>query len=135
MKKKISIVTPCFNEEGNVAQMCTAIAQIMGDMPQYEYEHILIDNCSGDKTAEILQEIAHSDHRVKVILNAKNFGPGRSGSHAVFASTGDAVIGLACDFQDPPELIPRFIEMWEQGNKVVWGKKAKIGRASCRERV
>ena len=123
MKKLISIITPCYNEEGNVFNMYQAIVDIMSDLPQYEYEHIFIDNSSQDQTPAILRGIARQDKRVKVILNAKNFGPDRSGSYAFFQSSGDATICLACDFQDPPALIPQFIKLWEQGYKVAWGKK------------
>lgn len=125
MKKTISIVTPCYNEENNVYPMFESIKKIMKDLSLYEYEHIFIDNCSQDKTAEMLRMIANLDSHVKVILNTRNFGPGRSGSYAFFQSTGDATICLACDFQDPPELIPQYISLWEQGYKVVWGKKER----------
>lgn len=105
--------------------MFEAIRKIMATLPQYDYEHIFIDNCSQDRTREILRQIAKEDSRVKVIFNAKNFGPGRSGSHAFFQSTGDATVCLACDFQDPPELIPQYVDQWEKGYKVVWGRKEK----------
>lgn len=121
--KKISIVTPCYNEEGNVYNMFKSIQKVFEKIPEYEYEHIFIDNCSLDRTPEILREIAKEDNRVKVILNVRNFGPGRSGGYALLQATGDAVIGLACDFQEPPELIPDFIKKWEEGYKVVFGQK------------
>lgn len=123
--KKISIVTPCFNEEGNVFNMYASIKKVFNNLPQYEYEHIFIDNYSQDNTAEILRNIASQDNKVKVILNVRNFGPGRSGGYALLQATGDAVIGLACDFQEPPELIPEFIKKWEDGYKVVFGQKNK----------
>ena len=121
--KKISILTPCYNEEGNVKNLYEAVKKVMQSLPQYEYEHIFIDNCSQDKTETILEEIALHDHNVRVIENLRNFGPGRSGSYGFFQTSGDASICLACDFQDPPELIPEFVDMWEKGYKVVWGKK------------
>lgn len=121
--KKISIVTPCFNEVGNVENMYNSVRNVMSSLTQYEYEHIFIDNCSDDGTQGILYEIAKKDKNVKVIFNARNFGPNRSGAYGVYQATGDAVIGMACDFQDPPELIPDFIKKWEEGHKVVWGKK------------
>lgn len=123
MKKKISILVPCYNESGNVEEMYKSITKVMENIKDYEYEQLYIDNCSTDNTWEILKEIASSDKRVKIIENEKNFGPGRSGSYGMYQTTGDASICLACDFQDPPELIPEFIKKWEEGYKVVWGKK------------
>lgn len=121
--KKVSLFTPCYNEEGNVYEMYQRVTKVMESMPQYDYEYILIDNCSEDHTPEILRMIAKEDKHVKVIFNLKNFGPSRSGSYGFFQTTGDVSICFACDFQDPPELIPQFLEKWEDGNKVVWGKK------------
>jgi glycosyltransferase involved in cell wall biosynthesis len=121
--KKISLFTPCYNEEGNVYEMYTRVTEVMKMLPQYEYEYILIDNCSTDNTPKILHKIAEEDKRVKVIFNLKNFGPSRSGSYGFFQTSGDVSICFACDFQDPPELIPEFVKKWEQGSKVVWGKK------------
>ena len=123
--KYVSIVTPCFNEEGNVLALYEKIRQIFIGLPQYKYEHIFIDNCSTDRTADILADIANKDENIKVIFNVRNFGPGRSGGYALLQARGDAVIGLACDFQDPPELIPSFLKMWEDGFKVVFGQKIK----------
>ena len=121
--KKISLFTPCYNEEGNVRQLYEKVTEVMRQLPQYEYEYVLIDNCSTDNTRTILREIAAQDKRVKVIMNVKNFGPSRSGSYGFFQTSGDVSICFACDFQDPPELIPEFIKKWEEGYKVVWGKK------------
>ena len=121
--KKISLFTPCYNEEENVLQMYNKVTEVMKQLPQYEYEYIFIDNCSTDKTSDILRKIAKNDKRVKVIINMRNFGPARSGSYGFFNTTGDVSICFACDFQDPPELIPEFVHRWEKGKKVVWGKK------------
>lgn len=121
--KKISLFTPCYNEEKNVRQLYEKVTEVMQQLPQYEYEYVLIDNRSTDNTRAILREIAEQDKRVKVIMNVKNFGPSRSGSYGFFQTSGDASICFACDFQDPPELIPEFIKKWEEGYKVVWGKK------------
>ena len=123
MKKKISLFTPCYNEEGNVYAMYQKITEVMKQLPEYDYEYVLIDNCSTDNTPAILRKMAEEDKRVKVIFNIKNFGPSRSGSYGFFQTTGDVSICFACDFQDPPELIPEFVHRWEQGHKVVWGKK------------
>ncbi|MCR5214371.1 MAG: glycosyltransferase family 2 protein [Eubacterium sp.] len=121
--KKISLFTPCFNESGNIEAMYNKVTEIMSALPQYEYEYVIIDNCSTDGTQEILKKIAEKDKRVKVILNLRNFGPSRSGSYGFFQTSGDCSICFAADFQDPPELLPEFIRKWEEGNKVVWGKK------------
>ena len=119
----ISVMTPCFNEEGNVREMYDAVKAIFANLPQYRYEHIFIDNGSKDRTAIILRELAAQDTSVKVILNTRNFGHVRSGYYALLQAHGDAVIALACDFQDPPDLIPEFLQRWEAGSKVVLGVK------------
>lgn len=124
-KKKISIVNPCYNEEGNVYAMYQAVKEVMVKLPQYDYEHLFIDNYSKDNTAKYLEDIASNDSRVKVILNQKNFGPARSGAYGLFQATGDVVIMIASDFQDPPELIPEFLEKIEKGYKIVLGQKHK----------
>jgi len=119
----ISVMTPCFNEEGNVREMYEAVKAIFAKLPQYRYEHIFIDNGSKDRTAIILRELAAQDKNVKVILNTRNFGHVRSGYYALLQARGDAVIAIACDFQDPPELIPEFLQRWEAGSRVVLGVK------------
>jgi glycosyltransferase involved in cell wall biosynthesis len=119
----ISVMTPCFNEEGNVREMYEAVKAVFAELPQYRYEHIFIDNASKDRTPAILRELAAHDAQVKVILNARNFGHVRSGYYALLQAHGDAVIALACDFQDPPDLIPEFLRRWEAGSKVVLGVK------------
>lgn len=124
-KKHISIMTPCFNEEGNIMNLYQAVKVQFDQLPQYTYEHIFIDNYSTDRSREILKTLAQKDKNVKVILNARNFGPNRSGSYGMLQATGDALICIVCDLQDPPELIPRFLEKWEEGYKVVLGKKIK----------
>lgn len=121
--KKISIFTPCYNEEKNVFSLCMAVKKVMSTLPQYDYEHVLSDNASTDKTWEILKDLAINDKKIKIIENERNFGPGRSGCHGFFQTSGDVSICIACDFQDPPELIPEFLAKWEEGYKVVWGMK------------
>lgn len=125
--KKISLFTPCYNEEGNVYELYRRVTEVMKQLPQYTYEYVFIDNCSTDNTRTILRKMAAEDKRVKVIFNICNFGPNRSGAYGFFQTTGDVSICLACDFQDPPELIPEFIKKWEEGYKVVWGKKIGSG--------
>ena len=124
--KTISIVTPCFNEELNVRECYEAIKALFArELPNYRREHIFCDNASTDKTVEILREIAASDPDVKVIVNARNFGPLRSNYNGVMAASGDAVLlCMVADLQDPPELIPQFVRLWEQGTEVVFGIRA-----------
>ncbi|MFI5244308.1 MAG: glycosyltransferase family 2 protein [Gemmatimonadales bacterium] len=121
--KLISVVTPCYNEEGNVREMYEAIRKIFAALPQYRHEHVFIDNASKDGTPRILRELAAADPNVKVILNARNFGHVRSGYYALLQTRGDAVVALACDFQDPPDLIPEFLRRWEAGSRVVLAVK------------
>lgn len=117
--KTISIVTPCYNEQENVVELCSRIRQAMAQLPGYRYEHVLIDNCSTDRTVEVLRELAREDHNIRVIVNARDFGPMRSHMYAMFQACGDAVIMMASDLQDPPEMIGEFVRLWEQGNPMV----------------
>lgn len=122
---RISIVTPCYNEEGNVVELYTQVRRAMESVPAYSYEHIFIDNSSLDSTVGIIRRLAASDKRVKLILNARNFGQLRSPYYGMLQASGDAVISLVADLQDPPELIPKLIERWEQGAKVVMAIKTR----------
>ena len=117
--KLISVVSPCYNEEGNVEVLVARVRELFSTIPQYRYEHIIIDNHSTDGTVEILREIAKQDPNVKVILNARNFGHIRSPHHAILEATGDAVIVLLSDLQDPPEMILEFVREWEAGYPIV----------------
>ena len=123
--KKISIGVPCYNEEENIELMYEAITAQMKQLPQYEYEIIFADNDSKDKSQEILRSLAAKDKKVRVVLNQTNFGPERSGVNCFRNASGDAYIGIPCDFQEPPEMIPTFIEEWEQGHDIVWGQKTQ----------
>ncbi len=122
MKKKISIVTPTFNEELNIEKLCNDIASQMKKL-DYDYEHIVIDNLSTDSTVKILEQKTQEDKNLKVIINSRNFGHIRSPIHGLLQSSGDAVILMSADFQDPVELIPKYIEEWEKGYPVVMGQK------------
>ncbi len=122
MKKKISIVTPTFNEELNIDKLCNDIASQMKKL-DYDYEHIVIDNLSTDSTVKILEKKTQEDKNLKVIINSRNFGHIRSPIHGLLQSNGDAVILMSADFQDPVELIPKYIEEWEKGSPVVMGQK------------
>mgnify|MGYP000589443444 CR=1 FL=1 len=104
---KISIVTPTYNEEGNIEKLCLDIKQEMKKI-NLDYEHIVIDNSSTDKTIEILRKICRNDKNVKVIINSKNFGHIRSPYYGLLQSSGDACILMASDFQDPIDLIPKY---------------------------
>jgi polyisoprenyl-phosphate glycosyltransferase len=122
--KKISIVTPCFNEEGNIDELYGRIHAAMQGL-NYEYEHIFIDNASTDATVEKIRALVAKDNRVKAIVNTRNFGHIRSPYYGLLQGEGDAVIILASDLQDPPESIPDFLHHWEAGYKVVIGVKAQ----------
>jgi len=122
MKKFVSIITPTFNEEKNIKSLCNAISDEMKKLP-YDYEHIVIDNSSSDKTVEILREISTKDNKIKVIINEKNFGHIRSPVHGIFQASGDAVILMMADFQDPVNLINEYIKEWEKGYEVVMAQK------------
>jgi glycosyltransferase involved in cell wall biosynthesis len=118
-------VTGCYNEASNVEELHAQIVRVMSELPDYEFEHIYIDNASTDGTVPILRRLAAADPRVKVILNARNFGHIRSPFHALLQARGDAVICMASDLQDPPRLIKDFIGKWEEGFRVVMGVKTR----------
>ncbi len=120
--KKISILTPTFNESENIEKLCESIKREMSKL-DYDYEHIVIDNASTDGTIEILKNICKEDKKLKVILNNKNYGHLNSPYYGILQTDGDATIYINSDFQDPPELIPEYIKLWEQGSKVVLAQK------------
>jgi glycosyltransferase involved in cell wall biosynthesis len=122
--KTISLVSGTYNEVENVEELLRRVwAAVEPFREKYEFEYVVIDNDSTDGTQDLLRKLAAADKRIKVILNVRNFGHLRSPTHATFQARGDAVIGLASDLQDPPELIPQFIEKWEQGFKLALGVK------------
>lgn len=123
IKSLISIVTPCYNEEKNIQELYQRIKKVFDDLKVYDYEHILIDNASTDSTVKIIDEIANKDKNVKYIVNSRNFGHIRSPYYGLLQAKGDAVMLMVSDLQDPPELIPQFIEKWEKGNQIVLGVK------------
>lgn len=122
-KKLISIVSPCFNEEGNIEELYKRVSAVMSSLSEFDFEYILIDNASTDRTIKILREIASKDYRVKVIFNTRNFGHIRSPYWGIMNARGEATIYLASDLQDPPELITEFLEWWKSGFKVVLATK------------
>lgn len=125
MKKKISIMIPCYNEIENVRPMSEAVVHIMEqELPEYEYELLFIDNCSQDGTREELEAICAENHKIKAILNVTNFGQFNSPFYAMCQTTGDCTISMCCDFQDPVDMIPKFVKEWENGYKIVSGIKS-----------
>ena len=120
----LSLVTGCFNEEGNVAELYERVCKVFSqDLSNYDFELIFIDNASTDGTVNVLKKLAAADRRVKVIVNNRNFGHVRSGYYAMLQARGDAVVAMASDLQDPPEMIPRFVQNWEAGYKVILAQK------------
>lgn len=128
-KKLISIVTPCYNEVENIDELYQRIAAVMATLP-YDYEHICIDNCSTDGTVNRIKEIAANDKRLKLIVNARNFGHIKSPYYGILQSRGDACILIASDLQDPPEMIAEFIKKWEEGYKTVLAVKPESDESS-----
>lgn len=123
--KKITIGIPCYNEEDNIELMYKAVTAQMQLLKNYDYEIIFADNSSSDNSQSIIKEICYRDKHVKAIFNQTNFGPARSGINLYKNASGDAYIGIACDFQEPPEMIPQMIAEWEKGHDIVWGQKIK----------
>lgn len=122
--KKISVLIPCFNEEENVGPISQAVVEILErDLPQYEYELVFIDNDSQDNTRKILRQLCRENPNIKAIFNARNFGQFNSPYYGMLQVTGDCVIEMVADFQDPVDLIPQYVKAWEEGYKIVIGIK------------
>ncbi len=121
--KKISVLVPCYNEEENIIPIGNAIIEQLDRLDAYDYELIFIDNCSKDKTREKIENLCSKNKKIKAIFNAKNFGQFNSPYYGMLQATGDCVIPICADFQDPVELIPKFIAEWEKGYKIVCGIK------------
>ena len=123
-KKLISVVTPCYNEDENIAEVYQQVKTVIEkQLSDYSYEHIFIDNASTDKTAELLKDITTTDKNVKVIINSRNFGHIRSPVYGMMQAQGDVVISLVADLQDPPQMIVQFIREYEQGYNIVLAVK------------
>jgi glycosyltransferase involved in cell wall biosynthesis len=122
-KKLISIISPCFNEQENIAELYERVKLVMDSFSNYDFEYLFIDNASSDETVNKLRDIASSDTRVKIIVNTRNFGHIRSPYWGIINTSGAATIYLASDLQDPPELISQFIDEWEKGSKIVLAVK------------
>lgn len=122
--KKISVLIPCYNEEDNVEPISQAVVGILEkELPQYDYELVFIDNDSHDNTRPILRRLCEANPRIKAIFNARNFGQFNSPYYGILQVTGDCVIEMVADFQDPVELIPQYVKAWEEGYKIVIGIK------------
>lgn len=122
--KKISVLIPCYNEEENVVPISQAVVETLErDLPQYDYELVFIDNDSHDSTRDLLRELCAQNPRIKAIFNAKNFGQFNSPYYGMLQVTGDCVIEMVADFQDPVELVPQYVKEWENGYKIVIGIK------------
>ncbi len=125
-KKKISVMIPCYNEEENVRSIYEAVRdEITKSCPAYDFEILFIDNKSRDNTRVLIRDICREDGRVRAIFNVKNFGQFNSPYHAMLQTSGDCTITMCADFQDPVELIPEFVKKWEEGYKIVIGRKTK----------
>ena len=121
-KKTISIVLPSYNEEGNIEKIYIEVTKLFkNQLKKYEYEIVFIDNDSKDRTRDIIRKICKKDKKAKAIFNAKNFGQFNSPYYGLLNTKGDAVISMASDFQDPVEVIPKFVSAWEEGYKIAIG--------------
>ena len=125
--KKISIITPCFNEKDTILECYKAIKELFSnELKKYDYEHIICDNSSQDGTQKILREIASKDKKIKIILNYRNFGEEKNTFNGIKSSSGDAVVlYFPADLQDPPNIIIDFIKGWEEGYDLVYGSRKK----------
>lgn len=124
--KLVSILVPCLNEEATVERAHAEICAVFECLPQYRYEIIFTDNHSTDRTFELLTEIAFRDPNVRVIRFARNEGYQRSVLTAFKAARGDCAVQIDCDLQDPPHLIPRMLDLWQQGHEVVYGVRRSL---------
>lgn len=128
---KISVVTPCYNEEENVELLYQSVKKVFSELRECDYEHIFIDNASTDSTVKILKGLAEQDKNLKIIVNSRNFGHIRSPFYGLLQARGDAIISLVADFQDPPDMIKDFILKWQKGYKIVVGAKKKSKESKC----
>ena len=122
--KTISILIPTYNEEENVIPLYEAICgEFSSFLPDYDHEIVFIDNCSQDTTRDKIKQICSRDKKVKAIFNARNFGQLNSPFYGLQQTSGDCTILMCADFQDPVEMIHKFVEAWEIGHKIVIGIK------------
>lgn len=123
--KKISVLVPCYNEEENVVPISESIINELEKLKEYDYELIFIDNCSKDTTRNLLVDLCKKNNKIKAIFNVRNFGQFNSPYYGLLQTTGDCTILMCADFQDPIDMIPKFINEWENGYKLVIGIKNK----------
>ena len=116
-------MVPCYNEEENVEAIASAIVTQMEALPQYDYELLFIDNCSTDHTRDLIRAICSQNPRIRAIFNVKNFGQFNSPYYGLIHTSGDCAISICADFQDPVEMIPVFLQYWEEGYQIVCGIK------------
>ncbi len=122
--KKISILIPCYNEEENIVPISQAVIETMErDLPEYAFELVFIDNDSTDNTRSLIRGLCGQDRRIKAIFNARNFGQFNSPYYGMLQVTGDCVVEMVADFQDPVDMIPKYVREWEKGYKIVIGIK------------
>lgn len=134
-KKKVSIMVPCYNEEENVVPISEALVAQMEALPWYDYEILFIDNCSTDNTRPLLRQICARNKKIKAIFNVKNFGQFNSPYYGMLQTTGDCVISICADFQDPVEMIPTFLKYWEEGYQIVHGVKTSSQESNIMYRL
>ncbi len=125
--QKISVITPVYNERDNIEACIRRVAEVFkGELPSWELEHIVADNASTDGTQDILRRIAANTPHLKVIFNSRNFGAPRSHFNALKSATGDGIVAFVpADLQDPPELIPKLVNLWKEGYDVVYGVRTE----------
>ena len=124
--KKISVTIPTYSDEKCVPVMYERLTKVFTEqLPNYDYEIIFVDDYSPDSTREVIREYCAKDKHVKAVFNARNFGYTRNVFATMQYGTGDATFLLFSDLQDPPEMLPKMVELWEQGHKVVVGQKTK----------
>jgi polyisoprenyl-phosphate glycosyltransferase len=134
-RKLITIMTPCYNEVDNVRELHRRLMTVAAQLPEYQIDHLFIDNASTDGTVDVLRAMAAEDPSVKVIVNARNFGHLRSPMHAMLQAEGEAVGSLLADLQDPPELFAEMIQAWESGYPIVAGIKNSSDESGLMYRI
>lgn len=134
-RKKITVVSCAYNEEQCVDELARRLATVFDRLPNYDFEALLIENGSTDQTLERMKSIALKDHRFRIIELSRNFGFDGGLSAGLPFATGDALVFMAADLQDPPEVIPSFIECWEQGYENVYGLVAVRGGTDWKRRL
>lgn len=122
-KKKVSLVIPMYYEEEVANECYEKVSNVLKGLDKYDYEIIFVNDGSKDKTLEILEEVSKKDEKAKIISFSRNFGHQAAVTAGLREVTGDAIVIIDADLQDPPELIPQMLELWEQGNEVIYGKR------------